>query len=96
MSMFHGMSLDGGVQRCFPFWLKFVDCYKGEDDPGAMCREDFQDFHECSTRNKEMRLNYRINEELHKWKILAIPRYNELTDSFEPVSLPADPDAYFH
>ena len=96
MTHYHGMSIDGSVQRCYPFWQKFADCYRAESDPGAMCREDFDDFHECATRLKEMRLSYRITQELHKWKILAIPRYNELTDSFEPVSLPADPDAYFH
>lgn len=96
MAHFHGMALDGGVQRCFSFWLKFTECYKGEKDPLAMCREDFEDFVECSDRQKEMRLNYRIGKELHKWKILSIPRYNELTDSFEPVNLPADPDAYFN
>ncbi len=96
MTHYHGMSVDGSVQRCYPFWQKFADCYRVEADPGAMCREDFDDFHECASRLKEMRLSYRITQELHKWKILAIPRYNELTDSFEPVSLPADPDAYFH
>ena len=96
MTHMHGMSLDGGVHRCYTFWLRFQDCYKGEDDPLAMCREDFEDYYECQNRQKEMRLNYRISKELHKWKVLAIPRYNELTDSFEPVSLPADPDAYFN
>jgi hypothetical protein len=27
--------------------------------------------------------------------VLAVPRYNELTDSFEPVTVPVDPENYF-
>ena len=95
MSLIYGLALDGGVNRCFTLWLKFGNCYKSEEDPLVMCREDFEDFLECTTRAKETRLNYRVAREMHKWKVLAIPRYNELTDSFEPVSLPADPDSYF-
>ena len=89
------MSLDGGVHKCYPFWLKFTDCFRSEQDPAAMCRDTFEDFVECSSRKKELKLRYRVTEELHKWKVLAVPRYNELNDSFEPVTLPADPDSYF-
>ncbi|CAG9314331.1 unnamed protein product [Blepharisma stoltei] len=96
MAYFHGMTIDGGVQRCYPVWLKFEECFKGETDPMEICRDQFDDYAECYRRRKEKRLNYRIKEELHKWKVLAIPQYNELTDSFEPVRLPADPDAYFN
>lgn len=91
-----GMSLGGGVHRCYPVWQKFEQCFKGESDPLVVCRDTFEDYGECYKRKKERRLNYRIRQELHKWKVLAIPQYNELTDSFEPVRLPADPDAYFN
>jgi hypothetical protein len=89
------MSVSGGVHRCYPFWLKFEDCYKGETEPVAMCRDTFDDYMECTKRKKERRLQFRVKQELHKWKVLAVPQYNELTDAFEPVRLPADPDAYF-
>mgnify|MGYP001040882958 FL=1 len=96
MAHFHGMSMSGGVHKCFPFWMKFEECYKGEENPLVMCRDEFEDYAECFKRRKEKRLQFRIKQELRKWQVLAIPQYNELTDSFEPVQLPADPDAYFN
>lgn len=95
MAVYNSLAFTGGTHRCFPFWTKFEDCYKGEMEPLVMCREDFDDYVECFRRQKEKRLGLRVAQEVHKWKVLALPQYNELTDSFEPVRIPVDPDSYF-
>ena len=95
MAVYNALAFTGGTHRCFPFWTKFEDCYKGEAEPVAMCRDDFEDYAECFKRKKEVRLQMRVAQELHKWKVLALPQYNELTDAFEPTRIPVDPDSYF-
>jgi len=95
MAVYNALAFSGGTHHCFAFWTKFEDCSMGETEPLAMCRESFEDYMECFKRKKENRLNARVNQELHKWRILALPQYNELTDSFEPTRIPVDPDAYF-
>jgi hypothetical protein len=90
-----GIGVGGTINRCYPFYLKFSECVNAEHDPIVMCRDEFEDYDECYRRRKERRLNFRIKNEMHKYKVLAIPRYNELTDSFEPVTVPVDPEKYF-
>lgn len=87
--------MSGGVHQCFASWMEFIECYSEEPSPAVMCRDQFEDYEECFLRKKEARLRFRINQELHKWKVLALPQYNELLDAFEPNLLPEDPDSYF-
>jgi hypothetical protein len=87
--------MSGDVHRCFTFWRKFESCLQEELEPHVMCRDDFEDYTECFRRKKEMRLKFQVYQELHKWKVLAVPQYNEMTDSFEPMRLPLNPDDYF-
>lgn len=95
MAVYHALSFTGGTHNCFTFWTKYEDCWMGETDPQVMCRDVFEDYVECFRRKKESRLHARVSQELHKWRVLALPQYNEITDSFEPTKLPVDPDAYF-
>ena len=90
------IGIGGNVNACFPFYLKFTECVNSEEDPLAMCRDEFEDWNECYRRKKERRLAFKVKHEMHQWKVLAIPKYNEITDSFEPVSVPLDPEGYFN
>lgn len=75
--------------------MKFQECYASEDSPLVMCRDQFEDYFECFQARKEKRFQFRVAQELHKWKVLAVPKYNELLDAFEPVNIPDNPDEYF-
>eukprot|EP01016_Furgasonia_blochmanni_P000430 TRINITY_DN1008_c0_g1_i2.p2 TRINITY_DN1008_c0_g1~~TRINITY_DN1008_c0_g1_i2.p2 ORF type:complete len:176 (+),score=30.23 TRINITY_DN1008_c0_g1_i2:66-593(+) len=77
-----GFNIQGGIQQCYPFHERVISCIKRETLPVKACTVQAEDFLECLQKRKQYALNYKIHEELHKHKILALPRYDEENDRF--------------
>eukprot|EP01017_Pseudomicrothorax_dubius_P000971 TRINITY_DN0_c3137_g1_i1.p1 TRINITY_DN0_c3137_g1~~TRINITY_DN0_c3137_g1_i1.p1 ORF type:complete len:101 (+),score=21.81 TRINITY_DN0_c3137_g1_i1:92-394(+) len=79
---YNGFTSHGGVSACYPFYERFITCARDEPLPVKMCSLQAEDFIECLGRKKEYALNYKVQRELHKFKILSLPRYNVENDTF--------------
>lgn len=50
--MASGISVNGGVGRCYPFWLDFTACMKDAELP-QVCKDIREDYVECLHHRKE-------------------------------------------
>eukprot|EP00340_Litonotus_pictus_P001623 CAMPEP_0170514456 /NCGR_PEP_ID=MMETSP0209-20121228/1030_1 /TAXON_ID=665100 ORGANISM="Litonotus pictus, Strain P1" /NCGR_SAMPLE_ID=MMETSP0209 /ASSEMBLY_ACC=CAM_ASM_000301 /LENGTH=99 /DNA_ID=CAMNT_0010798551 /DNA_START=63 /DNA_END=362 /DNA_ORIENTATION=+ len=71
------------------------DCMSTEYVTKIMCDDKMNDYQECKTgqRIKEYRSWY--NLEFKKIKILSLPQYDDVTDSFIDPTHPASADSFF-
>merc|ERR1712224_28955 len=92
---FTGFDMQGGVNQCYPFFQRLTSCIKGEVIPIKMCANESEDYLECLHRTKQYQLNYKILEEIHKYKILSIPVYDEENDKFVINNVTENADSSF-
>ncbi len=92
---FTGLTIQGGIHPCYPFHQRFRACMAEELVPGKMCQSQVEDYLECFQKNKQYALNYKVHQELQKYKILSIPRYDYDSDSFLADDSMPDADLFF-
>ena len=48
------MSVSGGTNPCFVYFVRFQDCVKREAFGKLFCNDEFEDFAECKTQTKHV------------------------------------------
>jgi len=87
---------NGGVNPCFMFYLRARECYSAESFKKISCWEKLSDFHECKTNNRLKAFNSWYSVEYKKLKILSLPKYDDITDSFVDGERPDSADSFFN
>ncbi|CAD8045844.1 unnamed protein product [Paramecium primaurelia] len=77
-----GINTSGGINPCITFYERMQACINKENLPNKMCAIEGLDFLECVNRRKQYALNYKIQQELHKNRILVLPTYDVENDRF--------------
>lgn len=50
----NSMSVSGGTNPCFVYFVRFQDCVKREAFGKLFCNDEFEDFAECKTQTKHV------------------------------------------
>lgn len=53
---YSGFGLGGGTTACYPFYERMITCLQGEALPRKMCSLEGQDFLECLSRDKQVKI----------------------------------------
>ncbi|CAK71346.1 unnamed protein product (macronuclear) [Paramecium tetraurelia] len=78
-----GINTSGGINPCITFYERMQACINKENLPNKMGVQlkDWT-FQNCVNRRKQYALNYKIQQELHKNRILVLPTYDVENDRF--------------
>jgi hypothetical protein len=49
-------NIQGGLNSCYIFYMRMADCVKRETFHDLMCREQYEDYKECKTAKRYVRL----------------------------------------
>lgn len=77
------------ASQCFPHYKSLIDCLDSQIFKKKVCQPYYLDFIECNTKEKTVDLiNQKLRDALFEFekrqsKLLYVPRYDPITDSFE-------------
>lgn len=64
--MASGHGFRGGVSKCYPFWMDFLECMEGVDNP-LKCSSQLADYKECIHPLRELRRNTIIHQKKQEY-----------------------------
>ena len=89
-------AINNNYNSCYTFWLRYKDCSTKEILGQIMCREKFDDYVECKFKIKHKQFQTWYGIEFKKLKILSLPQYDDVTDSFYDSKAPTSADSFFN
>ena len=89
------INFNGDLNPCYTHYMRYVDCAAGEPLTRLLCRDKYLDFIECKQNIKKNEFQAFYSNEFKKLKILSIPKYDDVTDSFVDGNGPTSSASFF-
>lgn len=86
----------GNMNPCYLFYLRTKECIQSETFQKISCWEKLADLNECKTKRRLKAFNSFYAIEYKKLKILSLPKYDDVTDSFVDGDRPDSADSFFN
>ena len=81
---------------CFTYYLRFKNCVSSENLVKLTCHEKFADYKECKVKDRARQYRTWYTQEYKKIKLLSLPEYDDVTDSFVDGVSPDSADSFFN
>lgn len=90
------LTVNMGLNPCFVLLLRLKNCQDSSPLTHIMCAEKQIDYYECKRGDKRNQYRAWFALEFKKLKMLSLPKYDDVTDSFIDGDIPSSADSFFN